>query len=229
MPKRLPPVTAARKQPVQARSTQLVADILAGAIRVLEREGAPRFTTIRVAHEAGVSVGSLYQYFPNKQAILFRLQIDEWEATGATLEALLGDATRAPAQRLRDTIRAFFHSECDEAPLRLALAEAAPAYRDAPESSARRRRSNRLVQSFVAAAAPRATPRQRRFAAELILATMTSLGKQVSERGLARAEVDAWASAAADMLSAYLAQLIPKRRTGRTGQARHLPTAPDPP
>ena len=88
MPRPQRPAIDPRKLPVQARSTQLVADILKAAVRVLEREGALRFTTIRVAEAAGVSVGSLYQYFPNKQAILFRLQVDEWEATGATIDAI---------------------------------------------------------------------------------------------------------------------------------------------
>ena len=218
MPKRPRTVTSPRKEPSQARSTQLVADILQAAIRVLEREGALRFTTIRVAHEAGVSVGSLYQYFPNKQAILFRLQVDEWERTGATLDAILGDTARPPAVRLRDTVRAFFHSECEEAPLRSALDTAAPAYADAPESRAGRARSQRIVNAFVAAAAPRATPRQRSFAAELIFMTMTAVGKEVSERHAARGEVDAWADAVAEMLNSYLAQLAPgaRRRTRRS-------------
>ena len=213
MPRRPPPDTTPRKLPVQARSTDLVAAIRQAAIRVLEREGAQRFTTIRVAEEAGVSVGSLYQYFPNKHAILFRLQLDEWEATGATLDAILGDRGRSPAERLRATFRAFFHSECDEAALRLALDDAAPSYRDAPESRARRRRSRRIVSAFVAAAAPHASARQRTFAAELIFTTMTALGKQVSERRPARAKVDRWADAVADMLSTYLAQLAPARRS----------------
>jgi AcrR family transcriptional regulator len=212
MPKRPSPVTAPRKSPVQARSTQLVADILEAAIRVLGREGAARFTTIRVAEEAGVSVGSLYQYFPNKQAILFRLQLDEWKQTGATLDAILGDTTRSVALRLRDTIRAFFHSECDEAPLRHALDAAAPVYRDAPESRAGRRRSGRIVRAFVAAAAPRASPRQRAFAADLLFMTVTALGKEVSERQPTRAQVDAWADAVAGMLGAYLSQLAPGPR-----------------
>ncbi|HEX4416716.1 MAG TPA: TetR family transcriptional regulator [Kofleriaceae bacterium] len=206
------PVIAPRRLPVQARSTQLVADILEAAIRVLRRDGAQRFTTIRVAEEAGVSVGSLYQYFPNKQAIIFRLQVDEWEQTGATLDALLGDTTRAPAERLRATIRAFFHSECDEAPLRLALDAAAPTYHDAPESRAGRQRSQRIVRAFVAAAAPHASARQRGFATELVFMTMTALGKQLSERNPTRAEVDTWADTVADMLSAYLAQLAPRPR-----------------
>ena len=218
MPRPAPAVTAPRKVPVQARSTQLVADILKAAVRVLEREGAARFTTIRVAEAAGISVGSLYQYFPNKQAILFRLQVDEWEQTGATLDAILGDTTRPPAQRLRATVRAFFHSECEEAPLRLALDAAAPSYHDAPESRAGRHRSRSIVSAFVAAAAPRATPRQRRFAGELVFLTTTALGKQLSERPHTRAEIDAWADAVADMLTAYLARLAPRRT--------RVPTAP---
>ncbi len=133
-----PPVTTPRKRPVQARSTRLVADILEAAIRVLEREGAQRFTTIRIAAEAGVSVGSLYQYFPNKQAILFPAparRMGAHRCERSTHCSAAHDAL-APEQRLRATIRAFFHSECDErAAARLAL-DGAPRqpYRDAPES-----------------------------------------------------------------------------------------------
>ena len=67
---------SSRKQPKQARSAELVASILEAAVQVLAEEGAQHFTTVRVAEKAGVSVGSLYQYFPNKAAILFRLQSD---------------------------------------------------------------------------------------------------------------------------------------------------------
>ncbi|MFT3697881.1 MAG: helix-turn-helix domain-containing protein [Kofleriaceae bacterium] len=86
MPKRRLPTTRRRKEPSQERSQELVEAILQAAIRVLEREGAARFTTIRVAEAAGVSVGSLYQYFPNKHAILFELQRREWAETGAMLD-----------------------------------------------------------------------------------------------------------------------------------------------
>lgn len=64
------PRLSSRKEPRQARSTQLVADILEAAVRVLAREGAHRFTTARVAETAGISIGSLYQYFPDKIAIV---------------------------------------------------------------------------------------------------------------------------------------------------------------
>jgi AcrR family transcriptional regulator len=207
MPRPGSPTLSPRKLPVQERSTQLVADVLEAAIRVLQREGAQRFTTIRVAEEAGVSVGSLYQYFPNKQSILFRLQSDEWKATSAVLERLLADRSKSPRQRLRDTTRAFFRSECDEAPLRSALADAAPVYRDSPQSREQRRRSRQVVSDFLAAAAPRSSPKQRAFAADLMFTTLSAMGKEISERGLSRRRVDAWAEAVADMLLSYLAQL----------------------
>jgi AcrR family transcriptional regulator len=209
MPRPRRPNTAPRKLPTQARSAQLVADILKAAVRVLEREGASRFTTIRVAEVAGVSVGSLYQYFPNKQAILYRLQLDEWEKTGGTIDAILGDTARPPAARLRAMMRAFFHSECDEAPLRLALDAAAPSYHDAPEARAGRRRSRRIVSAFVAAAAPHATARQRSFAAEIVFMTTTAVGKQFSERPRSKSEIERWADAVADMITTYLAGLVP--------------------
>jgi AcrR family transcriptional regulator len=200
-----------RKLPRQARSTQLVADVLQAAIRVLEREGAARFTTIRVAETAGVSVGSLYQYFPNKQAILYRLQVEEWAKTGAVIDAILSDRSRPPAARLRAMTRAFFRSECEEAPLRNAL-DLALDYHSAPESHAHREKSRGVVGAFVAEAAPRATPRQRRFAIQLLTLTMTSLGKEVSERRPRAAEVDRWADAVSQMLLAYLASLGPRPR-----------------
>ena len=62
-----------RKQPLQRRSAQTVEDILEAAARILERDGLGAFTTNRVAERAGISIGSLYQYFPNKQALLAAL------------------------------------------------------------------------------------------------------------------------------------------------------------
>ena len=59
-----------RKQPVQARSTETVGAILDATLQVLTRVGKERLTTTRVAARAGVSVGTLYQYFPNKVALL---------------------------------------------------------------------------------------------------------------------------------------------------------------
>jgi AcrR family transcriptional regulator len=69
-----------RKSPVQARSTASVDAILKATIQVLLRVGKEKLTTTRVATRAGVSVGTLYQYFPNKTALLraaMRLHMEE--------------------------------------------------------------------------------------------------------------------------------------------------------
>jgi AcrR family transcriptional regulator len=145
MARRKRPLIAARKNPRQARSTRLVADILEAAARVLVRDGAHRFTTARVAEAAGISVGSLYQYFPNKEAILFRLQADEWQQTMSQLRRILSDASVAPLERIQAAVRMFFRSECDEAAFRSALEEAAPLYREAPESRAHNEEGRHLM------------------------------------------------------------------------------------
>jgi AcrR family transcriptional regulator len=59
-----------RKSPIQARSVASVDAILQATIQVLLHVGKERLTTTRVAVRAGVSVGTLYQYFPNKKALL---------------------------------------------------------------------------------------------------------------------------------------------------------------
>src|SRR5260221_8873739 len=64
-------VLEARKRPVQARSAVTVEAIHEAAIQVLLSHGAERLTTTRVAERAGVSVGTLYQYYPNKRSLLF--------------------------------------------------------------------------------------------------------------------------------------------------------------
>ena len=64
---------AVRKHPVQARSTVTVEAIYEATIQVLLITGTEGLTTTRVAERAGVSVGTLYQYFPNKQSLLYAI------------------------------------------------------------------------------------------------------------------------------------------------------------
>ena len=62
-----------RKQPLQQRSQATVEDILTAAAQVFEAHGYAAGTTNRIAARAGVSIGSLYQYFPNKEAVALAL------------------------------------------------------------------------------------------------------------------------------------------------------------
>lgn len=199
---------ALKKQPQQARSAELVATILDAAIQVLAKEGAQRFTTARVAEKAGVSAGSLYQYFPNKAAILFRLQSDEWRRTTEMLHSILEDGSKSPFDRLRTLVHVFIRSECDEAGVRVALDDAAPLYRDAPEAQEAKAGGDGTIMAFMAEALPAASEETRELAANLIMTTMTSVGKQFSENPRTAAEIEAYAEAMADMFCGYLRALI---------------------
>jgi AcrR family transcriptional regulator len=70
LPQRASDILKPRKSPVQVRSMASVDAILKATIQVLLRLGKERLTTTNVALRAGVSVGTLYQYFPNKKALL---------------------------------------------------------------------------------------------------------------------------------------------------------------
>ena len=84
------PSKPARKQPQQARSRATVNSILDAMTRILDREGAGAATTTRVAEVAGISIGTLYQYFSHRDAILDALQDREFERAMEMMQRVLG-------------------------------------------------------------------------------------------------------------------------------------------
>ena len=198
---------ALRREPQQVRSADLMAAILDAAASVLASEGARRFTTARVAERAGVSVGSLYQYFPNKASILFRLQSDEWRRTTALLSEILEVRGHPPLERLRGLVHAFLRSECEEAGLRVALADAAPLYRHAPEAQEAKAAGHRTVHDFLQEVMPDTPNASRELAGDPVTTTMSQVGKSFSATPRAPGEIEAYADAMADMFCAYLSSL----------------------
>src|SRR5262249_49825865 len=106
-PKRHEATTAPRRAPSSVEGEAIVDAIVDAARELIAVEGLDRVTTNRVADRAGVSVGSLYQYFPNKEAIVAAVarRLDERAADaivaalegngGDAIEALVGAMTRA--------------------------------------------------------------------------------------------------------------------------------------
>ena len=93
--------TYLRKRPRQARAEATFDAIVEAAARILTDEGAGRLTTNRIATRAGVSVGSLYQYFPDKRSIVRALLERELARAEALRPAVLDDAARDAAERVR--------------------------------------------------------------------------------------------------------------------------------
>jgi len=201
------PALASRRKPRQARSVHLVSAILEAALQVLAQEGAQRFTTTRVAERAGVSVGSVYQYFPNKASILFRLQADEWKRTSELLCGLLAEGAGTPLERLRALVHAFVRRFRLFDAVGVALADAAPLYRDAPEARQAHAASERAFDAFMREALPRADDAARTVAGDLVIATLSQVGKEFSETPRTAQEIETYAQAMADMFCAYLRSL----------------------
>lgn len=92
MPRTLAPRLEPRKLPLQARSTATVAAILQAAVQVLLKDGRAKLTTTRIAERAGVSVGTLYQYFPNKSSLLQALLKQQLDQVAVAVETACGAA-----------------------------------------------------------------------------------------------------------------------------------------
>jgi AcrR family transcriptional regulator len=96
-----------RKLPRQARSRATVEAVITAAAQVLIKEGYEGATTARIAERAGVSIGSLYQYFPNKEALIATLIERHADEIVATIRQALEDPAHATLEDgLRAVIRA---------------------------------------------------------------------------------------------------------------------------
>jgi AcrR family transcriptional regulator len=100
-------VSPRRTKPVQARSKAMVERILAAATQVLGTQGYGQMSTNRVAEAAGVSVGSLYRYFSDKDEIFDVLRL---RASDAILQRLTGAIAEAARQSPRVGVRAVVAS-----------------------------------------------------------------------------------------------------------------------
>jgi AcrR family transcriptional regulator len=92
-----------RKEPSQPRSIATVEAVMRATAHILEHEGFDALSTNRVARKAGVSIGSLYQYFPNKESLITELaERHSKEVLARLTEAFvgLGDASLEDAVRI---------------------------------------------------------------------------------------------------------------------------------
>lgn len=97
-----------RRNPKQARALETVEIIFEATTRILLQDGAASLNTNLIAERAGISIGTLYQYFPNKEAILVAMARRELEASGKALLKAISDASAGPQPDLaQHAIRAL--------------------------------------------------------------------------------------------------------------------------
>lgn len=103
------PARTGRRRPRQTRARETCAAIFEAAAQILEREGERAFNTNRIAERAGVSVGTIYQYFPDKEAILVAMARAEQERIAAENVRI---AARPASHRemLRSSLRRFIRA-----------------------------------------------------------------------------------------------------------------------
>ncbi len=113
---------APRKAPVQTRSAASVEAILDATVQVLTAVGRERLTTTRVAHRAGVSVGTLYQYFPNKSALLQAVLERHLDAVALMVERVCREQAGCPVPAMVSAlIEAFFAAKLKDPRVSVAL------------------------------------------------------------------------------------------------------------
>jgi AcrR family transcriptional regulator len=179
-----------RKSPVQARSTASVDAILEATIQVLLQVGKERLTTTRVAKRAGVSVGTLYQYFPNKSALLqaaLRRHLDE--VTDAIELVCKGQEGRTLREMVTALITAFLEAKMRDAKTSVALYSVGSDVDGAKIARQMGVRSNKAIVRMLASASEPLTV-EPQLVASMLQGAMVGISRRILESGAAEKEYD---------------------------------------
>lgn len=203
------PDLSPRKQPQQRRSREMQARILDASVRVLSAQGALAFTTTRVAEEAGVSVGSLYQYFPNKHALVAALHERDVRDGADHVQAILDRPGGSPREKLHEIVEWFFTTEAEEAAaLGTAMGDVDAFLRhgaaDVADHALIADTVRRFAEFIEAGSIGERTETERANAARFAMTAIESIGKSLAARQPRPEIVRVWARDTANMLADHL-------------------------
>ena len=201
-----------RKTPIQTRAAVTVGAISEATIQILLKQGVNRLTTTRVAERAGVSVGTLYQYYPNKQSLLYAVLADHLDKVAAAVEAACEQARH---KRLSDMVRAVVEAFVDAKMERIDVSAAL--YQFAADVGgpmlAKRvgQRSRKALEAMLQTASDVTSPPDK-FAVEMMFAAMAGATRYVLEAGAPPAMIRALRQHLVVMCQSYMrAQHAPRR------------------
>jgi AcrR family transcriptional regulator len=205
----------ARKAPQQARSTATLDAIFEATIQVLLDEGATRLTTTRVAVRAGVSVGTMYQYFPHKQSLLHAVLARNLNEVTAEVEAA---CARLEGRRLAEIsdgiVAAFLSAKLDRLDLSRALYRIAPELDFAELQADMARRMDKAVGAALESASD-AKLDDIRAAVPMLLAAAAGATRAALEARGSRARLGVLEVELPKLCRAYLLASATPRKSGR--------------
>jgi AcrR family transcriptional regulator len=172
-----------RKMPVQERSTVTVEAIYEATFQVLLAAGPDRLTTTRVAERAGVSVGTLYQYFPNKQSLLLSaLEKHVDQVVSAVELACRRNHGQQLSTMIESVVEAFVDAKMERSDISMALyATAVGAQERALVNKAEKRA--RTAMASMLATAPNTKFADLQFTSLMLLSAMGGATRAVLEAG----------------------------------------------
>lgn len=204
MPQRSQAVLEPRKSPVQARSTASVDAILEATIQVLLQVGSERLTTTRVALRAGVSVGTLYQYFPNKSALLKAVLKRHLDAVTEAVERVCREQHGSPLEQMATAlITAFLEAKMKDPDTSVALYAVSSDVGGAKIVQEMGTRSNQAIAGMLNTARERLTT-EPQMVASMLQSVMVGVSRRLLESGAPEKQFAAVRKEMIFLASAYL-------------------------
>jgi AcrR family transcriptional regulator len=206
LPQRIHAVLEPRKSPVQARSAASVDAILEATIQVLLSVGKERLTTTRVALRAGVSVGTLYQYFPNKGALLQAALKRHLDEVTAAVEQVCREQKGSTLQNMATAlITAFLAAKMRDAKTSVALYSVSSDVDGAKIVQQIGARSNKAIVAMLASASdPLSEAKDPQVVASMLQAALVGVSRSLLESGAPEKQFDTVRQELIFFLTAYL-------------------------
>jgi AcrR family transcriptional regulator len=200
-----------RKKPVQARAAVTVEAIFEAAIQVLLSNGADRLTTTRVAARAGVSVGTLYQYYPNKQALLFAVLKDHLEKVSAAVESACEQARHKPLHDMvRMVVESYVDAKLDRPDVSMALYQISADIGGPALVKKAGQRARKALEAMLQTASDTESPADK-FAVDMMFAAMAGTTRSVLQAGASPALVRKLREHLVQLCQSYLAAVAARR------------------
>lgn len=200
-----------RKRPVQVRSQRTVDAVLKAAAQVFTRRGYAATTTNHIAERAGVSIGSLYEYFPSKDALLVALMeahLNEGEQVlrEAAAEVVSEVATAVPdlTTMLRHLVRAMVALHARDRELHRILFEEAPLPRQLRQNLLEMESRITTQVEWMLGVFPEVQVADSALAAAIVVQTVEALTHKLVVHGPRDRELDAYVEEIVRLVTRYL-------------------------